>query len=148
MTERLANERGSITVLVIGVLGVLAALAVVVVSIATSGKWSAFAEYAHTRAFYAADAAGESGLNWLRSQPSPPPFVDGNSNVRLAGGFTALSGEQNYKSDIQFVRKHFRPGWSIEYKDYEYTVKADGGSVRESQAAVDVQAARLYREGY
>jgi Tfp pilus assembly protein PilX len=148
MTERTMNERGSVMVLVLGVLAVLAALAVIAVSIVSSDKWTAFSEYTHSRAFYSADAASEAGINWIRLQATPPPVVDGQNHVRVAGGFTALTGDHSYKSDIQYVRKHFRPGWSVEYKDYEYVIEADGASAKQSAAAVDVRAMRLYREGY
>jgi Tfp pilus assembly protein PilX len=148
MTKRLANERGSALVLAIGVLAILALLAVIVVSIASSEKWTEFAEYTHQRAFYSADAAGEAGLNWIRLQPNPPAIIDANNNVFVAGGFTPLSGDHNYKFDVQYVRKRFRAGWSLEYKDYEYAIDAEGASAKQSEAAIDIQALRLFREGY
>lgn len=148
MSLRRPDEQGSAGVLVIAVLAALAALAVIVVSIASSGKWTAFSEYSHSRAFYSADAASEEAINWLRNQPTPPPLVDANSNVLVAASYASLGTNHRYKSDIQFVRKHFRPGWSTEYRDYEFRIKADGASARAAEAAVDVQAMRLYREGY
>jgi hypothetical protein len=135
-------------VLVLGVLVLLAALAVIVVSIVSSDKWSASSEYTNTRAFYSADAAGEAGLNWIRARTSPPPILDADQNVFVAGSFTPLSGDHRYRANVQFVRKRFRPGWSLEYKDYEYVIQADGASARQSEAAIDVQATRLFREGY
>jgi Tfp pilus assembly protein PilX len=144
----LSNERGSALVLALGVLVVLSVLAVVIVSVASSDRWTAFSEYTNTRAFYSADAASEASINWLRMQAQPPAIVDGSNHVYVAGGFTALNSDANYKSDVTFVRKHFRPGWSSEYKDYEYVITADGASVKSSSAAVDVSALRLYREGY
>lgn len=148
MTTRCSNERGSAIVLVLGLVALLAVAAVIVVMLASSDKWSAFSEYTHSRAFYSADAASEASLNWIRQQGSPPPMVDSLNNVRVAAGFDTLGGDHAYKADIRFVRKRFRPGWSLEYKDYEYAVEAEGASVRQSEAAVDVRATRLYREGY
>jgi Tfp pilus assembly protein PilX len=148
MTDRLTNQRGSAMVLALGVLAVLAVLAIVVVSIASSDKWSASSEYTHSRAFYSADAASEAGLHWIRQQPAPPPLLDADKNVLKAGSFTPLSADHRYKANVQYVRKRFRPGWSVEYKDYEYDVLATGASARESQADIDVRATRLFREGY
>jgi hypothetical protein len=148
MSERQLNERGSVMVLVLGIVAALTGLALIIVAIASSDKWTSFFEYTNSRAFYSADAASEAGINWIRMQSSPPPVLDGNGRVRVAGGFTPLSGDHNYKSDIKFVRKRFRPGWSLEYKDYEYDIEAAGTSAKESEAAVDVRASRLFKEGY
>lgn len=148
MRAALADERGSALILAIGSLVVLAAIAVVIVSIAVSEKKSQFATYTHSRAFYSADAAGEAGINWIRMQLSPPGLLDAQKNVFVAGGFTALSTDHSYKYDVRFVRKHFRPGWSLEYKDFEYLIEADGASVQQSEAAIEVSAMRLYKEGY
>jgi hypothetical protein len=135
-------------VLALGILAVLAVLAIIVVSLASSDRWSASSEYTNTRAFYSADAASEAGLNWIRMRSAPPPLLDADRNVFVAGSFTALSSDHRYRANVRFVRKRFRPGWSTEYKDYEYDVEATGASARQSQADVDVRATRLFREGY
>jgi hypothetical protein len=135
-------------VLAIGVLGVLAVLALVIVSIAVSEKKTESAQYSADRAFYSADAASEAGIAWIRMQSSPPSVMDANKNVYLAGGYTLLSGDHNYKYDIRFVRKHYRPGWSLDYKDFEYVIQAQGASAQQSEAKIEVNAMRLYREGY
>lgn len=148
MKARLADESGSALILAIGVLVVLAAIAVVIVSLAISEKKSQFSTFTHSRAFYSADAAGEAGVNWIRQQPAPPGLLDAQNNVFLSGGFTALSADHSYKFDVKYVKKHFRPGWSLEYKDFEYLVDADGVSVQQSEAAIEVDAMRLFKEGY
>ena len=148
MTERLANERGSAMVLTLGVLTVLALLAVVLLGISVSEKRTAFSEYTNSRSFYSADAASEAGVNWLRHQPTPPDEVDSLSDVRVANTLTTLHAQSRYKYDVQFVRKRFRPGWSVEYKDYEYRVNASGVSAEQSATEVELNATRLYREGY
>lgn len=148
MTYQPADERGSAMVLALGVLAVLALLSIVVVMIASSEKWTESGEYAHSRAFYSADAAGEAGLNWVRAQGRPPSILDANRSVYLSGGYTPLSSDHNYKYDVRYLRKHFRPGWSLEYKDYEYAIEADGASARQSEAAIEVRATRLFKEGY
>ena len=148
MMERREGERGSAMVLTLAVVAGLALLAMIVVSIATSAKWTEFSEYTHSRAFYSADAAGEAAINWIRFQPSPPSILDAQNRVFVAGGMTALSANHNYQFDVQFVRKRFRPGWSLEYKDYEYLIDADGASAQSSEAAIEVRVTRLFREGY
>lgn len=145
---RPSNERGSALVLALGVLVVLGVLAVVIVSVATSDRWTASSEYTNNRAFYSADAASEASINWIRMQGTPPPILDGSNRVFIGGSFTTLSTGHTYKADVTFISKRFRPGWSTEYKDYEYTITADGASSQQSAAAVDVSALRLFREGY
>lgn len=146
--QPLQNEKGSVMVLVLGIIAALTGMALIVVAVASSDKWTSFFEYTNTRAFYSADAASEASINWLRTQASPPPILDANRRVNVGAGFIALGADHGYKSDVKFVRKRFRPGWSLEYKDYEYDIEADGASVREAEAAVDVRAMRLFKEGY
>ena len=130
------------------VLAVLALLAVVIVSVATSSKWTEFQEFSNNRAFYSADAAGEAAVNWIRFQTEPPGIIDVQNRVFAAGGFTTLAAGQQYRFDVIFVRTDFRPGWSLEYKDYEYRIVANGASVQQSEAGVEVRARRVFKEGY
>ena len=148
MKHTLTNNRGFAMVMAVAFIAGLSLLAVIVVAVATSEKKTEFAEYTHSRAFYSADAAGEGAINWLRFQGSPPVLLDVAKNVYVATGYTPLSGDHDYKYDIQFLRKRIRPGWSLEYKDFEYLVDADGASVQDGEAEVEIQALRLYKEGY
>ena len=148
MTNPVNNERGAAMVLVLGVLATLAVLALVVMGVTVSEKRTQFTEYANNRSFYSADAAGEAGVAWIRVQPSPPSIVDAQNHVSVSAAYTNLSPDHRYKYDVKFVRKRFRPGWSTEYKDYEYVVEANGASVQQAQAAVELGASRLFREGY
>jgi Tfp pilus assembly protein PilX len=148
MTRSLSNERGAAMVLVLGVLAALAVLALVVMRIVMSEKRTQFTDYTNNRSFYSADAAGEAGVAWIRRQPSPPSLVDTLSHVSVSNAYTALSNDHLYKYDVRFVRKKFRPGWSVEYKDYEYLVEASGVSAQQAESAVELGATRLFREGY
>lgn len=148
MTTHTSNERGAAMVLVLGVLGALAVLALVVMSVVVTEKRTQFSEYANNRSFYSADAASEAGLAWIRRQSNPPSLVDSLSHVSVANAYTNLSADHGYKYDVKFERKRFRPGWSVEYKDYEYTVEASGVSTQQAESAVELGAARLFREGY
>ena len=148
MTRSLSNERGAAMVLVLGVLAVLAVLALVVMRLVMSEKRTQFTDYANNRSFYSADAAGEAGLAWIRQQPSPPSLVDSLSHVSVSDAYTALSNDHLYKYDVQFVRKKYRPGWSLEYKDYEYLVQANGMSAQQAESAVELGAMKMFKEGY
>jgi hypothetical protein len=148
MIDRTNNERGSAMVLAIGVLAVLAVLAAIILTVVVAEKRTAFSEYANKRAFYSADAASEAGVNWIQRQASPPALVDSLRHVYVAPGFTSLTSDHRYKYDVQFVRRRFRPGWSVEYKDFEYRVDATGVSAQQSESAIELTATRLYREGY
>lgn len=145
---RTSDERGAAMVFALGVLAVLAVLALVIVAIVISEKRTSAADYAYNRAFYSADAASEAGVHWIRGQLSPPPLVDTLSHVRVSDSTVVLSNDHLYEFDVAYVGKQFRPGWSVEYKDYIYRVQATGASSQQSQAALEVNATRLYREGY
>lgn len=148
MYPRNTSERGTAMVLAIGVLAVLAVLALVVVAIVMAEKKTALSDYSASRSFYSADAATEAGVNWIRRQAVPAAIVDTASSVFVSNGYTALSSDHRYKFDVQYVDKRMRPGWSVEYKDYAYTVTATGASAQSAKADISVGATRLYREGY
>lgn len=148
MLHSTSNERGAAMVLVLGVLAALAVLAMVVTAVVVTEKRTSHAEYDHQRAFYSADAAGEAGLAWIRNQPSPPALVDTLNRVAVAAAPVALAADHAYQYDVKYVRKAPRPGWSVEYKDFEYTVEARGASSRQAESAVELGAKRLFREGY
>lgn len=148
MTTRTNDERGAAMVLVLGVLAALAILALVVMNITVSEKKTEANDYANNRSFYSADAASEAGVAWIRRQSHPPSLVDTLNHVSLSTAYTALADEDRYKYDVKYVRKRFRPGWSVEYKDYEYLVEARGASAQQTEAAVELGATRLFREGY
>ena len=148
MAQRMSNERGSALVMALGALAVLAVIAIVVVAIVVSEKRTAFSEYSGSRSFYSADAASEAGVHWSRHQYTPPQLVDTLGHVKVTNVYTAIGPENGYKFDVEYTRKRYRPGWSTEYKDYEYHVDARGMSVQQSEAVIEVRATRLYREGY
>lgn len=147
MTSDPSRERGSAMVLAIGVLAVLAVLAIVIIAVVVSEKRISVSAYSQDRAFYSADAATEAGANWLLNQRSPAATLD-TANTVLPPATVALSGDRSYSFDVKYVSRQYRPGWSVEYKDYTYVVEASGTSAQQSQAALKVNASRLYREGY
>jgi hypothetical protein len=132
----------------------LTVAAAVIAMVATSEKRVAQNEYTHVRSFNASDAGTEEAINWLRLRPAPPRVIDTQTNaVRELPDYANLyrSGhyeENKYKYDIEFDRVRFRPGWSREYLDFDYTIDAEGASAQESSAEVEVQASRLFKQGY
>jgi Tfp pilus assembly protein PilX len=142
------NERGFALVVALAFIAVLAVIASVSVWVAGSEKKVTFNEQVHQMSFYAADAGGEAAINWLRIQSSPPGIIDAQNTVRHQDTYAPLSSKQEYKFDVRFLRKRNRPGWSVEYKDFDYLVISDGASVRQSQSQVELSVARLFKEGY
>jgi len=148
MNRDTTRERGAAMVLVLGVLAALAVLAMVVMAIVVTEKRTSSTEYANDRSFYSADAAGEAGVAWIRRQGNPPTLVDSLNHVSVATGYTNLSSDHQYKYDVRFVTHRFRPGWSVEFMEYEYAVEAKGSSVQQSESAVELGVTKAFKEGY
>lgn len=148
MKRLVENNSGYAMVITLAFITALGLLAAIIIGVATSEKQTTFNETTHTQAFYSADAGGEAAINWLRFQNSPPPQLDTNGHVFVPTGFTPLTTKNDYRYDIEYQGKQFRPGWSQEYKDFRYQIESDGASSQNSEASVEVRALRLYREGY
>lgn len=148
MKRLLANNTGYAMVITLAFITALGLLAAIIISVATTEKQTTFNETTHAQAFYSADAGGEAAINWLRFQNTPPPEVDNAAHVYVPTGYTALTSNNDYRYDIAYQGKQYRPGWSHHYKDFRYQIESDGASTQNSEAAVEVQALRLYREGY
>lgn len=142
------SERGSALVFAVGIMAVLAVLALVVATIVIREKRTAASHYAYDRAFYSADAASEAGIHWIRSQLAPPAAVDSLNHVRVSAAPDTLTPDHTFEFEVQYAGKQFRPGWSTEFKDYIYRVAANGTGAANSSAALEVNATRLFREGY
>jgi type II secretory pathway component PulK len=142
------NEDGYAMVMALSFVTALALLAAIIVGVATTEKQTTFNETTHTQAFYSADAGGEVAINWLRFQNSPPPMLDNDGHVFVPTGYTPLNTKNEFRYDVQYRGKRWRPGWSHQYKDFQYEIESDGSSSQNSEASVEVQALRLYREGY
>jgi Tfp pilus assembly protein PilX len=143
-----SNERGNALIMALGALTILAVIAIVIVAVVVSEKRTAFSEYSGSRSFYSADAASEAGVNWLEHQYTPAAVVDTSSHVFVADTFTTIGQQNGYRFNVQYMARRYRPGWSTEYKDYEYRVDATGQSAQQAAASIRVGATRLYREGY
>ncbi len=142
------NREGFALVTTLLMVLVLAVLAVGIVWMATSEKKTTFAEQMHISSVFSADAGGEAGINFVRLSPTPPriiAFVD--STVRSQGD-TEIVGSQSYGFDCKFVRKTPRPGWGVNYLNYNYRIDSTGRAASQGQSGVQLVVNRLYREGY
>ena len=127
---------------------VLSVLAVGVAWIAASEKKTTFAEDVHVRSVFAADAGGEAGINFIRLAEVPPRIIDFADRTVVNQGATALQGSQTYAYDARFLRRIPRPGWGMDYMDYDYRIGSDGAASRDGRASVDVVVSRLFKTGY
>lgn len=127
---------------------VLSVIAVGAAWLASSERKTSFAEGVHMEALFSADAGTEDAINFLRLSEEPPPIVDFVDNEVRDQGRTALQGTQAYDYRCRYLRKQPRPGWGIEYLDYDYSVMSSGAASREGRSDVQVVASRLFREGY
>jgi Tfp pilus assembly protein PilX len=148
MKTLIRNDRGYAMVVALSFIAGLTLLAVIIITVSISEKRTAFNEYSHSRSFYAADAGGEAAINWLRIQNSPPNLLDAQKHVFVPTGYDTLTDDHKYRFDVTYIKKKTRVGWSHDYKDFEYTIDADGTSVKESESEVEVQVRRLFKEGY
>ncbi|HKW15503.1 MAG TPA: hypothetical protein VJS69_13540 [Candidatus Krumholzibacteria bacterium] len=148
------NERGSAMVTALIFLVGLAVAGAVVAMVATSHRRVTQNDYTHSRSYYSADAGSESAINWIRLAAVPPTITNlATGAVRNQNSYTHLDvngdSENNmFKYDATYDRVHFRPGWSKEYRDFDYTVNANGASAQTSSAQVEVQVSRLYKVEY
>ncbi|MDX2474783.1 MAG: hypothetical protein QNL91_13870 [Candidatus Krumholzibacteria bacterium] len=148
MNREEVNREGFAMVTTLLVVLILSVLAVGAVWMATSEKKTTFAEGVHVASVFAADAGGEAGINFIRVSNAPPAIVDfGTMNVR-SQPVTVLEGSQTYEYNTNFLRKQPKPGWGMDYLDYDYRIGSRGSASREGQSGVDVVVSRLYREGY
>ena len=142
------NREGFAMVTTLLVVLILSVLAVGAVWLAASEKKTSFAEGVHIAAVFAADAGGESGINFIRVSDSPPTITDfGTMNVR-SQGTTALQGSQTFSYNANYLQKRPKPGWGTDYLDYDYRINSRGTASRNGDSGVGVVVSRLYREGY
>jgi hypothetical protein len=142
------NREGFAMVTTLLVVLILSVLAVGAVWMATSEKKTTFAEGVHVASVFAADAGGEAGINFIRVSNSPPSIMDfGTMSVRSQPE-TVLEGSQSYRYNTNYLSKRPKPGWGLDYLDYDYRIGSLGSASQKGQSGVDMVVSRLYREGY
>ena len=149
MLTTIRNNKGTALVATLFFITALAVTATVIVWVTGSERRVSHNEYTHTRSFYASDAGSETAINWIRTQQIPPRIVDtAEKFVVNQDDYTYLQSDHKYQFDVRFDRVRFRPGWSREYLDFDYTIDSRGASVQESSARIEVRTSRLFRQGY
>ncbi len=133
------------TLLMVLVLGVLA---VGVVWMASSEKKTSFAEQVHVNSVFAADAGGEAGINFVRLSDGPPQNVDYSTNIVTSVGETGMGGSQSYEYDCLFNGRHLKPGWGLDYFDFDFRIQSHGEASTQGQSDVEVMVSRLFKQGY
>jgi hypothetical protein len=144
----LENRDGFAMATTLLVVLVLSVLAIAAVWLANSEKRTSFAESVHISSVFSADAGGEAGINFLRLRERPPMIIDFTDMTVHTQGTTPIQGSQNYEYRCRFVAKRPKPGWGIEFLDYDYQVVSTGTASQDGQSGVALIASRLFREGY
>lgn len=141
--EGFALVSALLIVLVLAVIGLGAAW------LASGERRCSFADSVHTRALLSADAGGEAAINFLRLSEEPPLVTDYVSLTVQSVGDTPLEGSQDYAYSCRFLGQRPKPGWGIEWLDFEYGVDARGGASTEGRSDVEMIVSKLYyQEGY
>lgn len=120
---------------------VLSVLAVGAAWLATSEQKTTVAEAAHVRSVFAADAGSEAGINFIRNSDTPPMQTFNEAD-------TALEGSQAYSFSAAYQTTRTKPGWGIDYLDFDYGIDALGEAGQSGQSGVAVVVSRLYKTGY
>lgn len=127
---------------------VLSVMAVGVVWMASSEKKTSFAEQNHISSLFSADAGSEAGINFVRLSSTPPKIISyADSSVHYQSD-TDLHGSQKYGLKCVFSGKARRPGWGIDFKNYNYRIDSTGEAATHGSTTVELVVNRLYREGY
>jgi Tfp pilus assembly protein PilX len=142
------NREGFAMVTTLLVVLILSVLAVGVAWLASSEKKTTFAEAVHLQSVYSADAGGEAAINFVRLSDTPPAILDFADFTVRNQGQTALDGTQAYSYRTSFIRKRPKPGWGVEYLDYDYRIASIGNASRSGESGVQLVVSRLFKEGY
>ena len=147
-TTNMPNREGFAMVTTLLVVLILSVLAVGVAWIAGSEKKTTFAESVHVRSIYSADAGGEAGINFLRMSEIPPSRVNFASDLVRTQGTTNLQGSQTYDYSVFESGRAYKPGWGLEYMDFDYRIDSHGTASRLGESGVELVVSRLYKVGY
>jgi hypothetical protein len=142
------NREGFALVTTLLIVLVLSVIAVGAAWLASTEKRISFAEGVHVRATFAADAGGEAAINYLRLVDEPPAIIDFGDKLVHSEGTTEVHGSQNFEYDAHYIRMQHRPGWSADFRDFDYRVESDGAASVSGRTGVDLVASRLFKIGY
>lgn len=129
------------------VLLVLSVIALGAAWLASTEKKTSFSAGVHARSVFAADAGSEAGINFLRVADTPPALNSADGVVAQTQDIT-LAGSQTFSFQCAFVGQSPRPGWGIEYPDYDYEILSTGHAATDGASLVKVLASRMFKTGY
>ena len=141
------DRRGFALVTTLLVVLVLSILAIGIAWLAGSERTTSHADGVHVRSVLAADAGSEAGINFLRVADRPPAMGTADGIVAETSDIT-LSGSQSFSFACAFVSQSFRPGWGVEFPNYDYAIQSSGQAAVKGQGFVKVIASRMFQTGY
>jgi len=127
---------------------VMSVLAVGIAWLASSEKKMSFAESVHITSVFSADAGGESGINFIRMSDTPPQIIDFADRTVRTQAETVIAGSQTYDYECRYLQKRPRPGWGVNFKDYDYRIASHGEASLKGESGVQLVTSRLFKEGY
>jgi competence protein ComGC len=127
---------------------VLSLIAVAAVILSSTEKQTSFAESVHNSAVFSADSGGEAAIHFLRQSDSPPRIIDFVDGTVHTEDDEQVMASQEFDYECQYVRKRPKPGWGVNFLDYDYRVESEGRASTHGRSDVDLVASRLFREGY
>jgi competence protein ComGC len=146
--QPVADREGFALVTSLLIILLLSLLAVAAVILSSTEKQASFAESVHNSAVFSADAGGEAAIHFLRMSDTPPRIVDFADGMVQSESDESLQGSQEFDYECQFRRKRPKPGWGVNFLDYDYRVASTGRAASAGRSDVDLIASRLFREGY
>ncbi len=147
-SNRREGREGFAMVTALLVVLVLSVLAVAAVWLSSTESKTTTAEATHLSSVFSADAGGEAAINFVRVSDAPPQILDFTTMAVRTQPNTTIAGTQQYNYGVNFVRKSPKPGWGVDYLDYDYNVAAIGRAGRQGNSGVAVVVSRLFKEGY
>jgi hypothetical protein len=148
MADQVPGREGFALVTTLLMVLVLGVIALGVVWIANTEKKTSFAEQVHVTSVFSADAGSEAGINFVRVADTPPQIQDFGTMMVGQTGETGLVGSQSYEFDCRYIQKRPKPGWGVDYLDYDYRIASEGEAGQDGRSAVNVVVSRLFKEGY
>lgn len=141
------DRRGFALVSTLLIILVVSILALGVAWLGSSERKTSFAEGVHIRSVLAADAGSEAGINFLRFADIPPALSSADGVVAGTERIS-LVNSQAFEFQCVFVGKSFRPGWGVEFPDFDYHIQSTGYASTKGEGHVEVLASRMFKTGY
>jgi Tfp pilus assembly protein PilX len=151
------NERGATVVIVLLVSVVLALFGVVSLMTSRTEVLIVGNDKLYRQAFYTAESGWQVAANWLVSVY--PGITDARSTKDVAKYLSGDAGDARewlpmsdnanleYAFDMQFVQAVNTPGYSTDFKRFEYRVETTGRWEGKAEAQIRIGAGKVYYVG-